>query len=150
MNLSAERKYDYGVDGEFEEIIELQNGRLRASPFKLAYQAKATVEWWEEGDYIVYDLEATAYNDIVTREEAAPTLILLLLCLPKEEEQWHSVSHAGTIIRNCCYWEIFAGEPTPNTSRKRVRIPKENLFTPQALINLMTLERDRLSRMRAV
>jgi hypothetical protein len=40
MNLSAKPVFDYGVDGEFIEIIELTNGKLRDSPFKLAYQAK--------------------------------------------------------------------------------------------------------------
>jgi hypothetical protein len=146
VNLSVNTIFDYGVDGFFEDIIDLDNGRLRSSPYTLAYQAKATVDWWEENEEIVYDLEAAAYNDIATRPPGASTMILLLLCLPKEMEKWHSISHIETTIRNCCYWHVFRGEPTPNEYKKRIHIPKENLFTPDALKELLVIERERLSQ----
>lgn len=147
VNLSTRMMFDYGIDGVFEDILDHQNGQLICSPFTVAYQAKASVDWWEEGEFIAYDLDARAYNAIATRPETASTLILILLCLPKEAENWHAINPETqeTLLRHYCYWFVFKEQETPNTATKRIRIPKGNVFTPKALRFLMDYERDRLS-----
>lgn len=141
VNYSANR-YDYGVDGHFVPVVT-RDARRVDSGFPLDYQAKATVDWELVGDHIVYDLEAKTYNDLVSRTPAETTIILILLCLPKNRETWHSTSCDETILRHCCYWYAISGEPTSNTSTKRIYIPRENLLTPARLNELLALERAR-------
>jgi hypothetical protein len=147
VNLSCRLMFDYGVDGIFEDILDYRDGGLIASPFTVAYQAKASVNWKAEGEFIAYDLDARAYNSIATRPETASTLILILLCLPKDATKWHTIDPEKhhTVLEHCCYWHVFKTDPTPNTGTTRIRIPKAQIFSADALRFLMDDERDRLT-----
>jgi hypothetical protein len=132
--------HDYGVDGQFEEIVI--HGKHRTnSGHPLAFQAKATVKWESVEENIVYDLEAAAYNNMVRRTSSAVTLMLILLCLPRDRTLWHTAYHDGTVLRNCCYWHILRGDPCTNTSTKRVFIPNTQLLTADTLTELVVAER---------
>lgn len=141
VNYSA-TVYDYGVDGHFNEVVIDGNKRI-PSGFALDYQAKASVDWTDDGGDIVYDLDARAYNNIVGRSPAATSMILILLCLPSNEEQWHETCATSTTIRHCCYWYVASGDLTENVTAKRIRIPKSNILTPEVLKGLLDLERIR-------
>lgn len=141
VNYSADR-YDYGIDGRFTPIVR-RGSRLVPSGFPLDYQAKATIDWELREGKIVYDLEAKTYNDLVGRTPAETSIILVLLCLPKEREHWHSTSCDETVLRNCCYWHTLAGELTDNANTKRIFIPSEQLLTPISLNQLLSWERAR-------
>ena len=56
LNLSF-REYDYGVDGNFDEIT-IRNNRRVESGFSLSFQLKASTQWQRNDNTIVYDLEA--------------------------------------------------------------------------------------------
>lgn len=134
--------HDYGVDGEFKPVI-VRDGRRIGSGFGIEYQAKATVKWELKDGLIIYDLEAKNFNDLVTREAADTTLMLILLCLPRNENNWHEVTATSTSMQHCCYYHILEpGEPTTQDS-KRVKIPQEQMLTPAALNDLLILERTR-------
>lgn len=143
LNFSARPLFDYGVDGDFR-LVQVREGRRAETGFSLAYQAKSTVRWLERNGCIVYDLEAKTYNDMVTRTPEESTLLLILLCLPRRADQWHSVGAVDTILKNCCYWYLPTDFNTvPNTGTKRILIPTENVLTPESLLDLMYWERDR-------
>ena len=132
--------HDYGVDGTFKVII--QRGTVHTpSGIPLDYQAKATEDWSLDGDDIVYDLDARAYNNIAARTASDTTMILILLCLPKDAEKWHETTTETTTLRHCCYWYVVTGDLTDNTASKRIKIPRANLFTPTMLADLLELER---------
>jgi len=135
--------HDYGVDGSFSPVVE-REGRRAVSGFPLDFQAKSTVKWEIVDGHVIYDLESKTYNDIVLRTEAETTLILILLCLPRDSEQWHTVAPDCTTLRNCCYWHFFDGEKLDNErSTKRIKIPVPQLLTPTSLLDLMAFERSR-------
>lgn len=142
VNYSA-RRYDYGVDGHFSAVVRVRENRLVDSGFPLDFQAKATVDWELVDGKIIYDLEAKTYNDFVGRPADATTMILILLCLPKDRNSWHEMSYEQTILRHCCYWHAITGEPTSNSSTKRIQIPVDQLLTPEVLNELLILERAR-------
>jgi hypothetical protein len=126
LNYGVKHEYDYGVDGHFN-LVALRADPNKPSGFRrvntgyaLEFQAKATYDWEEKDGHIVYDLEAKNYNDIVSRTTAEATLILILLCLPKEQEKWHDAGVDVTILRHCCYWHSFSGETTDNSTKKRI------------------------------
>ena len=142
VNYSVKKTYDYGVDGQFSPVVNRGSRRVDTG-FPLDFQAKATIDWELVNGQIVYDLEAKTYNDFAQRTPAESTMILILLCLPKDRTEWHGASLDETVMRHCCYWHTISGEPTQNTTKKRIYVPIENLLTPMRLNELLALERQR-------
>lgn len=147
VNISIKSAFDYGVDGDFRPIKEvtLPNGIIRRveSGFNVDFQAKATKNWEKRDNNIIYDMEAKNYNDIVGRDRAATSLILVLLCLPGNVNDWHSTSETQTILRHSCYWAVPSGPLTCNTATKRILVPTANLLTPDVVKGLLRDERER-------
>lgn len=110
--------------------------------FSLDFQLKASTRWALEDQAVVYDLEASTYNDLVTRL-SGNTLILILLCLPREEAEWHVASATELILRHACYWFRPTGPETANDVTIRIRIPRSNLLTVTAIGSLMNEARAR-------
>jgi hypothetical protein len=137
-----QNSYDYGVDGQFQPVV-MRGARRISSGHPLDFQAKSTVNWELSDGKIVYDLEAKAYNDIVSRTPSETTLILILLCLPRDQTEWHTVLGAQTTLRHCCYWDFLTGEVTENVASKRIFIPSENVLTSESLKMLLAIERER-------
>lgn len=147
LNLILERGHDYGVDGTFRTVVRRPDGRRTEDGFSVDFQAKASVSWLLRDGSIVYDLEAKNYNDMASRHTAAVSLILILLCLPRERPLWHYTSTAETVLMSGCYWFRLESEELTSLGRKRIRIPAANHLTPDALAALM--EADRLERVAA-
>lgn len=143
VNHAVKHVYDYGVDGQFATVTVRPDGRRITSGYPLDFQAKATINWELVEDNIIYDLEAKTYDDMISRDVSETTLVLILLCLPKSQAEWHESTAGATVIRHCCYWHILHGEPCGNTSTKRIRIPATNLLTPNVLKALLAEERSR-------
>lgn len=90
----------------------------------------------EDGD-IVYDLKARNYNFLVDSNRQLD-IILILLYLPSDKRNWISHSIDELIVRKCAYWISLKGlEKTNNNNTKRIIIPKENVFSPDALHQIM-------------
>ena len=142
VNHRAEHAHDYGIDGQFAPVVD-RDGRLVTSGYPLDFQAKATINWDLVNGGIVYDLAVNAYNDMVTREPSETTLMLILLCLPKSQAEWHEVTNLATTIRHCCYWHIPNGPPSTNVATKRIFIPAANVLTPDVLKALLAVEREK-------
>jgi hypothetical protein len=142
ISYAVKKIYDYGVDGQFNTVGE-RNGRKVDSGVPLDFQAKATINWERKNGCIVYDLESKTYNDIVCRQPYETTMVLILLCLPQEQTNWHLVEADATTMRRCCYFHLLSGEPTQNQNTKWIFIPADNLLTPEALKVLLALEKAR-------
>jgi hypothetical protein len=142
LNYAIRYVFDYGVDGQFSPVTVRGNRRVN-SGYPLDFQAKASFDWELRNGQIVYDLEAKTYNDIVSRPPSETTLILILLCLPRDQAAWHMAEEGQTTLRNCCYWHSFTGEAVGNTATKRIFIPVENRLTPSVLNDLMAREKAR-------
>lgn len=129
---------DYGVDGTLREVIEF-NGRRMCSGHSLDVQLKATTDWSIRDGSIVYDLEAKAYNDLVERfkEPRGTPMVLVVLCLPKDDAQWLNVSHDQLIVQHSCYWCRFGGDRTENTTTRRIEIPRRNILDTDAVSALL-------------
>lgn len=142
VNYSVQHRFDYGVDGQFSSVVSRGSRRV-SSGHPLDFQAKATINWHLVEDHIVYDLEAKTYDDMVTRDASETTLVLILLCLPKSQIEWHEATVAATTLKHCCYWEILRGDPCGKASSKRIYIPSRNIFTPDSLKALLAAEKVR-------
>ena len=129
---------DYGVDGTLRRVIE-SNGRRLPDGFTLDIQLKATINWSIKGDYVIYDLKAKTFNDLVDRynEPRATPLVLVVLCLPENENDWLYVSHEQLILRRCCYWCRVGSERTANTETHRIEIPLRNILDCTTVLTLL-------------
>ncbi|HTF62133.1 MAG TPA: DUF4365 domain-containing protein [Edaphobacter sp.] len=106
LNYSVKQEYDYGVDGQLNLVTMRKDAskpggfRRVSTGYALEFQAKASFDWKLRDGHIVYDLEAKNYNDIALRTPAEATLILILLCLPRESGQWHGAEEDATILQS--------------------------------------------------
>lgn len=128
--------HDFGVDMSVTRIGKFGNKVISLGAI-FDFQLKASINWIEQGDVIAFDLDADAYNRLVLRRmNATIPCFLVVCCLPKEEEHWLSVSELEFVIRKCCYYYFPDGELTDNNSSKRIKIPRTQVLTPQAILHL--------------
>lgn len=128
---------DFGVDLGVRRIGEFEGRRIDLGvAFDL--QLKATINWTIEGTEVIYDMEADAYNRLVTRNQHSATpCILVLCCLPNSQADWLEAREAELVLRKCSYFFSVGSTPTPNARSVRLKIPRDNLLTPVAMINLI-------------
>ncbi|KUO52220.1 MAG: hypothetical protein APF76_04050 [Desulfitibacter sp. BRH_c19] len=128
---------DYGVDVSVRRVDRF-NGKLMDMGVSFDCQLKATTNWAAEEEAIVYDLEVDTYNKLVYRHQnSSIPCLLVLLCLPKEEDDWLNISEEEIILRKCSYYFYLDGAPTKNKNTVRIRIPRTNVFSPDAVIKLI-------------
>lgn len=137
LNLSI-REYDYGVDGNFDEVIIRKNRRVE-SGFSLGFQLKASTQWQRDDTTVTYDLEAKTYNDLVIRRsfKMAVPCILILLTLPPDSSEWLIYNEEEMRLRGSCYWEYPSGTPTLNRRKVRIKILRQQRLTPESLLSLI-------------
>ena len=141
LNIAAKPIFDYGIDGYFYRVK--MRGRERVETGNpVRFQMKASIDWEHEEEHVVYDLEARAHRTIAEREPGEVMTILILLCLPRDEDQWLTGSETEMYLRHRCYWFRTDEPPTDNVSKRRIRIPRANLLTPDSLQGIMTLARE--------
>jgi len=128
--------HDFGIDLEVRNIAVDGSKRIDVGAF-LSLQLKASIKWTLEPEHVVFDLEADAYNRLVfQRKRATLPCALVLCCLPSDQAQWLSVCEDNFTLRKCCYFYFVEGDKTENASSKRIRIPRKQLLTPEALVGL--------------
>jgi len=134
---------DYGIDARISAIKQKPNGKFGPTAVGFECQLKATTTWEFKDENIVYDLDADAYNNLVELEDRFGILILYRLPKDADPDAWLKVSEDVLSMRHCCYWKLLTGEITPNTSTKRIWIPKQQLFDSQAVTKLLDQVRQR-------
>jgi len=127
---------DYGVDLAVRHIKTFKSKRIDLGVV-LEFQLKASINWETNDSHVIFDLDADAYNRLVCRRDNASTpCILVLCCLPKEENSWLSVCEDELVIRKCCYYHFIEGKETNNSSSIRIKIPRTQQLTPQSIKEL--------------
>jgi len=135
-NLAGSIK-DYGTDGTFRDVLRC-NGRLFESGWSIDFQLKASKNCGFEENFIVFDLEADTYRQLLTRSNNGATPILLIvMALPTDAAHWLVHTEDELLMRRCCYWWQVEGEWSENTRTVRIRIPRTQQLTPNALTTLM-------------
>ena len=140
VNISVSEN-DYGVDGTFRSvtIVEDVSGKIERneSGYAVDFQLKSSVNCVETEADIRYDCKAKAYNKIVNQNGLTGTTpcLLLVLCLPKSQNDWLTTTEKNLTVGGGCYWFYLTGVPTKK--QKRLILPRTNLFTPDALQDIM-------------
>jgi hypothetical protein len=133
------REFDYGIDLTLHDI-EQREDRYAESGYKLDVQAKSTTSDLARAD-VVYDIDVTAYEDLRSPLVGCPR-ILVVLILPADEDLWTTQTSDELVLRHSAYWLSLYDRPaTSNRRTVRLKIPRDQLFSVDALRRLMDLIR---------
>lgn len=138
--ICAEPEQDYGVDLCLRSVRTRGRRHLDAGG-QFDLQLKSTTRASEDEQAILYDLDVTAYDDLREETDNCPR-VLVVLILPEDEGDWLEQSPERLTLRRCAYWLSLLGwGPTTATSTIRIAIPRVNIFSPQAVHQLLTASR---------
>ena len=106
---------------------------------QLDIQLKATIN--AQGNYPnhhSYFIQGKSRYDNLRKKAGRIDKFLVVLFLPKEPEKWLSCGPDQLILMKSAYWVNLANAPeSSNDSGQTVYLPKSNLLTPDALIQLV-------------
>ncbi len=139
VNISS-FEYDYGVDTAFRKVV-VYDGRRVTSGIQIDCQLKSTIDWEIKDNFVIYHLEVKNYNDLVTRYTITPNipLYLILLCLPREKENWCCLTINELTLKKCCYWYRVSDEDSysENKYNVTVKIPLTNVLRPNTITSML-------------
>lgn len=136
---------DLGIDFTLKKSYQYVSGngqnRWNFDSRYIDLQLKATTDnsIVDNVNSIKYDLEAKSYNDLVERQSngTAP-LILILVVLPNDQNQWVNIDTTELRLRKHAYWFAppIGATQTSNGSTIRIEIPKINMLDIDCFNNL--------------
>ena len=107
----------------------------------LDLQLKATVNLTESQDRR-YRFPLQRRNYDLLRGETQTARLLVVLALPKDEDQWMTITTEELVLRRCAYWlSLKGGAETDNPSSVTVYIPRQNVLDVESLRDLMERSR---------
>lgn len=126
-----------GLDLLVEVPGSLETGTVAYPKFEAQVKCTAVQSTIKE-DTINFPLEVKNYNQLRISNPMIP-LILIVVLVPENLNDWAEVRDTETIIRKCAYWLSLKGcDTTANTDKITVRIPRDQIFSPDALSQIMT------------
>ena len=133
---------DFGIDLYLREITQTDREYRDLGGEMVDVQLRSTTLADITDDSVVYDIDVRTYN-LLRHPGLPPLRILVVLVLPESEREWLAQSVDEMILRKCAWWHSLRGAPgTASTSTTRIRIPKTQIFTPEAVHNLFQLIRE--------
>ena len=129
----------YDIDRDGIDLRIQAGGKMRPA---LDLQLKASVNLGEARDGCFHFPLKRRNYDLLRIETQTPRL-LVVLDLPKDEEQWVTITEDELVMRRRAFWLNLKGfEETDNRSSVTVRIPVDNLFDVENLQALMKQSRE--------
>lgn len=128
----------YDMDRDGVDLRIQDGGEMRPA---LELQLKATINLGEssEGSFR-FPLKCRNYESL--RIETQTPRLLVVLDLPRDKNEWMTITENDLVLRRRAYWLSLKGyEETDNRSSVTVRIPSDNLFDVDGLRGLMEQSR---------
>lgn len=139
---------DYGTDLAIRKANYCPHNRRYLTIGKsVDIQVKAVTERYVRGINdvdsadIKYALEVKNYNDLIRRANESGICMTLVLCVvvvPNDKNEWYALQTDGIIIRKCAYWYRVPNglSESNNSSNITISIPKTNIITLDFYNNL--------------
>ncbi|WP_377806997.1 DUF4365 domain-containing protein [Azospirillum sp. A29] len=104
---------------------------------RILIQLKATVRLAriDDGRALSFPLDRRTY-DLLRRPATCPVL-LVVLDLPNDPDDWLEVDSDAAIMRRAAYWVDMRGAPDVGTKSVAVRISPDSLFDHHAILDLL-------------
>lgn len=117
-------------------ITGLENQGLMDFPLLYA-QVKCTSREVLDERYVRYPLQVKNYEELRVSDRYPP-LILIVVVVPDDVDDWLHQSEDELCLRRCGYWIFLADRaPTQNQETVTVRLPRVNVFTAHVLQGIM-------------
>jgi hypothetical protein len=140
--ICSEPEQDYGIDLCLR-AVRVRGTRHADAGGQLDLQLKCTTRANVTDTGVVYDLDVKNYDDLREPGENCPR-ILVVLVMPEDEAQWLTQSVEELVLRHCAYWHSLEGEaPTTTTRTTRITIPRDNVFSAEAVPGILARLRER-------
>lgn len=135
--------FDYGMDLSLTEV-GVRNSENSTRFFntgkQIDIQIKATTQAsiTQKDTYLIFELPAKNYNDLVDRSKSKTPLLLVVFILPEDRTEWVNVSEDCLTIKKCAYWFLPSADDqlTENKSTKSICISTNNVFTNDTISQL--------------
>ena len=102
----------------------------------LGFQAKSTSRAALGETTLKFDLPVKNYDDL--RKERTGVVILIVVCLPANADDWLVQDEVQLSLRRAGYWLSLRGMPgSDNQSSVRVEIPRAQVFEVSAVTRIM-------------
>lgn len=130
---------EYGTDGMIQKVYH-RNGRYRGSSDGVFIQLKATIDYNYIGDNVHYEMDVEAFNKLAEKfeeeDEIEKPILLILFCMPRDQEMWLASDDDGLHLRHCCYWKHITERPSTNRRSFTIRIPRSQRLDVSAVSHL--------------
>ena len=128
---------DDGTDGIIKKRIAFPDGGFFDSQLRIQLKSTSSPSQYSESDDMIsYRLKAKNYNDLCT--PSTTPIILGLLVLPENSDDWVQWSPEDLLIKGRMYWADFSSsEKTDNQSTINVNIPKTNIVNQAFLLEIL-------------
>ncbi|MGX1299757.1 hypothetical protein RKD35_001245 [Streptomyces albogriseolus] len=127
---------DNGIDWH---VSHSAPGHLVDDEVTIKVQLKATsqIAPHPRGRSFSFTLD-NAHLEKLARTPVSVHKILVVMILPRSQDDWLRAGHDRLDLRHCCYWVNLAGHPVTGRRRTTVRIPTSRIFDDRALCEIMT------------
>lgn len=131
------RHDDDSTDGILRKTIELGNNQKFISELRIQLKCTSSLsQYIDNGDTITYKLKVKNYNDLCT--PSTTPIILGLLILPPEKNEWVKWSPEELLIKGCMYWNEFSNNASSNnTGTINVKFDKKNVVNSETLCDML-------------
>ncbi len=125
------------TDGILRKRISLDDGRKYDAELRVQLKStSSTSQYTDNGDTITYRLKVKNYNDLCL--PSTTPIILGLLILPENQDEWINWSTEELILKGCMYWASFYGETeSKNKGNVSVTIDKQNVINDKTLQDIL-------------
>jgi len=129
------------VDSDSVDAVISAKGKVAPDSIKhsprIEVQLKATINAVENKERLIpYLLSIKKYDDL--RADTVLPRLLVLLALPRIENEWLIHQTDRLILQKCAYFLNLKGlSASPNMDNQTVYIPSSNILTPDVLRQLM-------------
>lgn len=107
------------------------------------FQVKSTALPKHQGDFIAFDLDKTAY-DRLRNSNRAGLGVLALVVVDEDRSKWLTFDEEGTHLTWTAYYLCLHGAgPAESIATTRLKVPKANVLTVEAMKTLMAMAEGR-------
>jgi hypothetical protein len=125
---------EIGVD---RDSIDVTIRPVKGQPICIDAQLKGSSSLSRQDGHLLIDIPAKNYNDLRS-PIVGNARVLIVLDLHADHDRWLRFNAETIIAERLAYWvDLYGLEETDNTTRKRVKIPLDQTFTPENLVYIM-------------
>ena len=131
------RHDDDSTDGILKKQIFREDGCRYNAELRVQLKCtSSTSQYTDNGNTITYRLKAKNYNDLCSL--STTPIILGLLVLPEDRNEWVKWSPEELLLKGCMYWASFSGQSeSENTGTVSISIDKANVINNFTLCDIL-------------